>query len=119
MPDRLSATIRKAADYDLPDLLEDRKGASGGADPVPASLARPEALPRTIPRLVVEPMKCHLCDDEAVAVFEFSHGCLCSSDRIQPLCLHHARKSAPTEGGTMLLIEDLTVDGEFTRYWER
>jgi hypothetical protein len=63
-------------------------------------------------------MKCSLCDTEAVAVFHFSRGCHCSSEPIQALCLHHAHKSGPPSGGTMELIEDLTIDGEFSAYWK-
>jgi hypothetical protein len=31
--------------------------------------------------------------------------------------LHHAFKSAPVQGGTMDLIEDLTVGKDFAPYW--
>lgn len=62
-------------------------------------------------------MTCHLCEDEAVAIFRFSHGCYCDPTEVQPLCLHHAHKSGPAAGGTMDLIEDLTLGSEFTTYW--
>jgi hypothetical protein len=61
--------------------------------------------------------KCHLCNDPAVAVFRFSRGCYCDPATVQPLCLHHAHRSVPAGGGSMDLIEDLTVGGEFGRYW--
>jgi len=60
---------------------------------------------------------CTLCKDKAVALFEFSHGCACDDSRYQYLCTHHAFKSRSRCGGTMVLIEDLTVDGAFTRVW--
>ena len=60
-------------------------------------------------------MKCHLCESAAVAVFNFPAGCACSDDEIQPLCAQHAFKATPRGG--MLLIEDLTIDEEFTLAW--
>lgn len=63
------------------------------------------------------PTRCHLCGDSAVAVFYFSHGCSCSTATVQPLCLHHAYKSAPVSGGSMELIKDLSLDGVFSAHW--
>ena len=60
-------------------------------------------------------VKCHLCESAAVAVFRFPAGCACSSERVQALCAQHACKATP-QGG-MLLINDLTVDNEFTQVW--
>lgn len=60
-------------------------------------------------------MKCHLCESVAVAVFHFPEGCACSTAEIQPLCAQHAFKAAPVRG--MVLIDDLTVDNEFTQAW--
>lgn len=64
-------------------------------------------------------MPCHLCGKPAVAVFRFSRGCVCSPATDQALCLQHAHRAQPAEGGSMELLEDLTVGGEFTRYWGR
>ncbi len=49
----------------------------------------------------------HGCKEDAVAVYYFSHGCYCSPVTVQPLCLHHARRSG-SEIGSMELIKDLT-----------
>lgn len=62
-------------------------------------------------------IKCHLCHDEALGIFYFSRGCYCNDSKIQPLCLHHSRKSTPKQGGTMQLLIDLTVDRSFERYY--
>lgn len=62
--------------------------------------------------------KCHLCDNEAIGLFYFSEGCYCDMTKDQPLCLHHAFKSGPNNGGAMILIEDLTLDKSFTSYWK-
>lgn len=64
------------------------------------------------------PTHCHLCSHEAVAIFFFSHGCVCDKSTIQPLCEHHARKAQPLEPGTMELIKDLTVGEEFSKQWK-
>lgn len=64
-------------------------------------------------------MKCHLCDDKAVCIFEFSRGCYCDNATYQPLCLHHSFKSGPAKDGTMCLIKDLTEDKEFTKLWKK
>jgi len=54
-------------------------------------------------------MKCRFCDDEAVAKYTFSNGCVCyPEDREQNLCLQHIVKSNPL--GSMVLIEDYTID---------
>lgn len=58
-------------------------------------------------------MKCHLCDFEAIAIYEFDEGCVCSKETIQSLCEHHIRKATPL--GAMILIKDLTLTKEYTR----
>jgi hypothetical protein len=67
------------------------------------------------------PTPCHLCDSPAVAVFYFSHGCVCSPATVQPLCLHHTQKSRPPvkSGGSIELIKDLTIDGSFEKFWQK
>ncbi len=60
-------------------------------------------------------MTCLFCESAAVAVFNLPEGCACSAVQIQPLCPQHAFKSSPRRG--MCLIEDLTVDSEFTLAW--
>ncbi len=60
---------------------------------------------------------CVRCGAEAIGVFFFDKGCYCDPSTTQALCLHHAHKSGPVEGGSMILIEDLTTDNSFTRYW--
>ena len=60
-------------------------------------------------------MTCFFCESAAVAVFNLPEGCACSEVQIQPLCPQHAFKSSPRRG--MCLIEDLTVDSEFTLAW--
>ena len=60
-------------------------------------------------------MTCLFCESAAVAVFNLPEGCACSEVQIQPLCPQHAFKSSPRRG--MCLIEDLTVDSEFTLAW--
>ena len=65
------------------------------------------------------PTKCHLCDDHAIAVFYFSHGCYCNRSTVQPLCLHHAHRSGPPDGGSKELIKDLTINAAFTKNWIR
>lgn len=60
---------------------------------------------------------CRRCDDPAVAVFRFSRGCYCDPAEVQALCPHHAFKSGPARGGTMELIEDLTIDSSFTELY--
>ncbi len=62
-------------------------------------------------------MTCALCSDPAVAVFAFSHGCLCNPATVQSLCAQHAFKSWPAGGGSKVLIEDLTLDAAFTKAW--
>lgn len=64
-------------------------------------------------------MKCLLCEDLAIAIWYFRKGCLCNASREQPLCLHHSVKSRPVGSGTKELREDLSVDKEFTRWYEK
>ncbi len=60
-------------------------------------------------------IKCNLCNDEAIAIFYFSKGCICSNRQIQPLCHQHIIKATPK--GCMNLMQDLTIDMEFTKEW--
>ena len=60
-------------------------------------------------------MKCLLCDDLAVAVFDMPEGCACRPDKVQPLCAQHAFKATPAAG--MMLIKDLTEGERFTDHW--
>lgn len=62
-------------------------------------------------------MQCHLCNDEAIAIFMFTEGCYCDKTPLQPLCLHHSFKSGPNNNGFMVLVEDLSYNKEFTKYW--
>jgi hypothetical protein len=58
--------------------------------------------------------KCRQCDDAAVARFGLSRGCVVyPNDRRQALCAHHAFRATPL--GSLDLIEDFTVNGEFGR----
>ena len=64
------------------------------------------------------PARCRFCDDLAVAVFDLPRGCACfPDDRVQALCMQHIVKANDLAG--MSLKTDLTVDGAFTRWWER
>jgi len=58
----------------------------------------------------------HGCNEPAVAVFYFPHGCYCSHATVQSLCLHHAHRSR-SEVGDMELIKDLSVNGAFGKKW--
>lgn len=60
-------------------------------------------------------MKCLLCDDKAVAVFDMPEGCVCSPEKTQALCSHHAFKATPQAG--MMLVKDLTENEKFTDVW--
>jgi len=61
--------------------------------------------------------KCCLCDQNAVAIFFMPGGCVARPDlKSQPLCQHHVIKASPLFG--MVLVEDLTVDDEFTKWWD-
>jgi hypothetical protein len=60
-------------------------------------------------------MKCQLCDDKAVAIFDMPEGCACSPEKTQALCTHHALKASPQAG--MMLIKDLTEGERFTDLW--
>ena len=60
-------------------------------------------------------MKCLLCDDPAVAIFDMPRGCACRAETRQALCSHHAFKATPRAG--MILTEDLTEGMEFTDIW--
>lgn len=60
-------------------------------------------------------MRCLLCDDKAVAVFDMPDGCACSPEKTQALCSHHAFKATPQAG--MMLIQDLTEGERFTDMW--
>ncbi len=64
-------------------------------------------------------MKCHLCDQPALAIFYFNEGCICNPDMLQGLCFHHAQRSLPIDGGYKEFLVDLTIDCEFTTYWDR
>jgi hypothetical protein len=62
-------------------------------------------------------LRCRLCDDEALAVFGLSRGCVAfPADRIQAMCLHHALRSTPL--GSLELLADLTECEQFTEFWE-
>jgi hypothetical protein len=57
-----------------------------------------------------------MCDDEALAIFAVSEGCLCRpDDREQALCLHHIMKATPL--GSFELKEDFTLNNAFTKWW--
>lgn len=59
---------------------------------------------------------CRFCGSPAVAVFSVPDGCSCyPDDREQALCMQHVVKRNPL--GEMILIEDLTVGGAFTKEW--
>ena len=60
-------------------------------------------------------MKCLLCDDPAVAIFDMPEGCACRAETRQALCTHHAFKATPRGG--MILTDDLTEGMEFTDIW--
>lgn len=63
-------------------------------------------------------MKCRFCDDEALAIFHFSRGCVCyPDDRQQTLCWQHVVRATPLGG--MELIEDLTLGQNFTTWWRK
>jgi succinate dehydrogenase/fumarate reductase-like Fe-S protein len=59
-------------------------------------------------------MKCTLCDAEAIAIYYFDKGCVCSKKQMQPLCEHHIYKATPING--MKLIKDLTIDHEYSNF---
>ena len=62
---------------------------------------------------------CKRCGKEAIAIFFFSEGCYCDESKVQALCLHHAMKSGPPDGGTMQLMTDLTQDFSFGPFWHK
>jgi hypothetical protein len=55
-----------------------------------------------------KPTKCCLCDNEAVAIYYMSRGCVARPDStIQPLCPQHENKMTPLGGAE--LLKDLRV----------
>jgi hypothetical protein len=57
------------------------------------------------------PTRCCFCDDGAVAIYYFSHGCTARPDlTVQPLCAQHECKATPV--GEMELLKDLRMGPE-------
>jgi hypothetical protein len=62
--------------------------------------------------------KCRFCSSVAVARFSLDRGCaVYPDDREQVLCVDHALKATIPRGGSFVLIEDFTVDGEFGKFF--
>lgn len=61
-------------------------------------------------------MTCRFCTAEAVAVFDVPEGCACyPDDRQQALCMQHVVGESSIGG--MILVDDLTMNGAFTKWW--
>lgn len=60
---------------------------------------------------------CTFDGSPAVGRFEFTGGGCAAreTERVQDLCLQHVVKAEPI--GTMILIEDHSIDGSFGRWW--
>ena len=63
-------------------------------------------------------MTCHFGCPDALGIFELSRGCVVYLDQRQALCFHHALRAR--DNGALAgiqLVEDLTLDGSFTKAW--
>lgn len=54
------------------------------------------------------PVKCLLCDSEAVAIFHAPNGCTCAPNKIQPRCQQHVLRADDT-GEELYLLEDFRI----------
>lgn len=60
------------------------------------------------PMVKTTPVKCLLCESEAVAVGYFPHGCTCSPNKIQPRCMQHLIRADDTEE-EFVILEDFRI----------
>ena len=57
------------------------------------------------------PLRCILCDADAVVVIYAPHGCTCATNRVQPRCRQHLGRADDSEE-TFEILEDLQPDGD-------
>jgi hypothetical protein len=69
---------------------------------------RPAHAWRAHPGVTTTPVKCLLCDSEAVAIVYARNGCTCSPNKYQPRCEQHLRRAWDT-GEDIVVVEDFRV----------
>jgi hypothetical protein len=60
------------------------------------------------PSVTTTPVKCLLCDSEAVAIVYARNGCTCSANKYQPRCEQHLSRARDT-GEDFTVVEDFQV----------
>lgn len=63
---------------------------------------------KNTPEIRTTPVKCLLCDDEAVVVVFAQHGCTCSPNKYQPRCMQHLVRAYATNEDIMI-VEDFRI----------
>lgn len=63
------------------------------------------------PDIRTTPLKCLLCDDEAVVIVYAERGCTCSPNKYQPRCSQHLSRANDSN-------EDIEVVEDF-RIWKK
>jgi hypothetical protein len=63
---------------------------------------------KNTPEVKTTPVKCLLCDAEAVVITYAPHGCTCSPNKIQPRCAQHLHRARDTME-EIYIIEDFII----------
>lgn len=63
------------------------------------------------PAVQTTPVKCLLCDSEAVVIIHAPDGCTCSPNKYQPRCDQHLHRLMDT-GEEFVIVEDFRIPKE-------
>lgn len=63
------------------------------------------------PDILITPIKCLLCSDDAVVIVYAENGCTCSPNKYQPRCMQHLMRANDSN-------EDIEIVEDF-RIWNK
>lgn len=96
-----------ASDNKCPDCGTEMIEVCSGLEEMCKRMPVPHEWKMT-PQIRTTPIKCLICNDEAVVIVHAPCGCTCSPNKYQPRCMHHLMRATDT-GEEIYIVEDFRI----------